>query len=41
MKQFFVKAKQLIQELINTRYKQSELFIKLEEKKDSTATNLK
>jgi len=36
MKEFFNKAKQLIQILIDIRYKQSELFIKLEQKKDST-----
>ena len=41
MKQFFVKAKVLIQELINARYSQSQLFIKLDKKKDSTATNFK
>ena len=41
MKEFFNKAKQLIQNLIDIRYKQSELFIKLEKKKDSTSTLFK
>ena len=37
MKAFFTKAKQLIQTLIDIRYIQSDLFIKLEKKKDSTS----
>ena len=41
MKEFFEKAKQLIQELIFLRHKQSECFIKLERKKDSTAIQFK
>ena len=41
MKEFFEKAKQLIQELIFLRHKQSDWFIKLERKKDSTATQFK
>ena len=41
MKEFFVKAKQLIQELILLRHNQSDWFIKLERKKDSTATQFK
>ena len=41
MKQLFERANILIQDLIDTRYKQSELFIKLEKKKDSTATLFK
>jgi len=41
MKEFFEKAKQLIQELIFLRHKQSEWFIKLESKKESTATQFK
>ena len=41
MKQLFEKAIQLIQELIDIRYKQSELFIKLHKNKDSTATQFK
>jgi len=34
MKEFFTKAKQLIQTLIDIRYIQSDLFIKLEKKKN-------
>jgi hypothetical protein len=34
MKKLFEKALQLIEELINIRYKQSELFIKLHKNKD-------
>jgi len=41
MKAFFTKAKQLIQTLIDIRYIQSDLFIKLEKKKDSTSTLFK
>ena len=37
MKAFFTKAKQLIKTLIDIRYIQSDLFIKLEKKKDSTS----
>lgn len=41
MKQLFEKANQLIQELIDLRYKQSELFSKLNKNKDSIATQFK
>ena len=41
MKQLFERAIKLIQELIDIRYKQSNLFIKLEKNKDSTATHFK
>jgi hypothetical protein len=41
MKQLFEKANQLIQELIDIRYQQSNLFIKLDKKKDSTAIQFK
>lgn len=41
MKQLFEKANQLIQELIELRYKQSELFSKLKKNKDSIATQFK
>lgn len=41
MKEFFEKAKQLIQELILIRHKQSNLFIQLERKKESTAVQFK
>jgi DNA polymerase beta len=41
MKQFFERANKLIQELIDLRYKQSNLFVKLEKNKDSTATQFK
>ena len=41
MKQLFEKANQLIQDLIDIRYKQSDLFIKLNKNKDSTATQFK
>lgn len=37
MKQLFEKASELIQELIDTRYKQSDLLIKLNKNKDSTS----
>ena len=41
MKQLFEKANQLIQELIDIRYQQSNLFIKLDKKKDSTSIQFK
>ena len=41
MKQLFEKANQLIQELIDLRYKQSDLFSKLSKNKDSIATQFK
>ena len=41
MKQLFEKANQLIQELIDLRYKQSDLFSKLNKNKDSIATQFK
>ena len=41
MKQLFEKASCLIQELIDIRNKQSDLFIKLNKNKDSTATQFK
>ena len=41
MKQLFEKANQLIQELIDIRYKQSDLFSKLNKNKDSIATQFK
>ena len=41
MKEFFEKAKQLIQELILIRHKQSNLFIQLDRKKESTAVQFK
>ena len=41
MKALFEKANQLIQELIDLRYKQSELLLKLNKNKESTATQFK
>ena len=41
MKQLFEKAIQLIEELIDLRYKQSDLFSKLSKNKDSIATQFK
>lgn len=41
MKQLFEKANQLIQDLIDIRYKQSDLLIKLNKNKDSTAIQFK
>jgi len=41
MKQLFEKANQLIQELIDLRYKQSDLFSKLNKNKDSIGTQFK
>jgi DNA polymerase/3'-5' exonuclease PolX/predicted flap endonuclease-1-like 5' DNA nuclease len=41
MKQLFDKIIQLIQELIDIRYQQSNLFIKLDKKKESTAIQFK